>query len=618
MKKQDYFFIILVFLMIAPVLLQGNTTFTFADFNDGKADKNGLGFVASSFQRDGGTCVFSAENNYDNVYGRFGYSLCLAYDVRTPNCFAGYWSKMHGMNLSGYRYLSFYVKGATGREFFKVQIKIQNGGADSSKSDVYINDFIEGGLSTEWKKVVIPLDAFIQLKNRTQVDELIFVFENYQSSMNGSVLKSAVYIDNIVFGTKSPGYLTIDNFGDLFTPLAIGGNAGSGGNLGTVSNFISTDYFNLHPNGLKLNYNVNAGTSYAYYFMIPGGGEDGWTKANRDLSAYQDFSFSIRAESQAKNPCGIKAEVKDYSENGTGEPFYVITNSASRHIRTNWQKFSIALSNFRDFDSVKLDPSRVQELVFTFENGNASNKIGTVYIDEIQFEEAGFSNKTAVPQAPWALTDNGNPVSDNFTLNNNSKLMVQAGSASTDPLLECVRFEFSRDGVNWHVFKTDYDVSDSSYEAGIDPDNFSFGDVVLLRVVSENIWGHTALLGPFGSVKFSRTGYSAERPGKLISRFAVDNNPFSPNGDDMADTARFVYTLMFPSAVSLKVFDASGGLVYKKEEALQAAGAGQSIEWNGKDMNNAFVKNGLYFYSLEARAQNGSEDKIIQIIGVIK
>lgn len=615
MIKKHVLLLSFLVLIFSQHLLFSNTVFNFADFDDGKADRNNLGFVASAFQNSGGICTLKAESDYANVYGQSGYSLRLDYDVRVPGSFCGYYSKIHSMDMSSYKYLTFYAKGLTGKELFKVQLKVLNGDANSSSSSVYVSDFIDGGLSTGWKKVVIPLDAFINLKSLTQVDEIVFVFENSQSGQNESVLKSSIFIDNIVFGTKFLGYLPVNNFGTMNSSLPIGGNTGAGGNNGWISNVFSSSIYDLSPNSLQLNYNVNAGSSYAFYFMILGGGSDGVTKLPKDLRNYDSYSFNIKAVSPALNPCGIKVEIHDYI-NPSAQPFYRYLDNGITHITPIWQKFSTSLTNFKNVGT--LDKSKIQELAFTFENANVSNSIGTVYVDEIQFESSSFSNKLAIPQKPWSLMDNGQAINDNFVLNNNSKLIVSAGSSSSDPLLESVRFEFSQDGANWHVLKRDYDVSGTSHEVDVNPDNFSGNNLYYLRVVSENIWGNTNVLGPFKSIQVAKTGFSDDRPGKLICKFSIDNNPFSPNGDGIKETAVFHYMLLSKADISFRILNTSGEVVYKKEIPSQPGGTDIPLTWDGKDLNNNIVKNGVYYYKISAKGADGTSDKIIQVIGVIK
>ncbi|MBU1077006.1 MAG: gliding motility-associated C-terminal domain-containing protein [Spirochaetes bacterium] len=616
--KRILFFALAVFL--ATPVLRANTVFILNDFNDGELNHNSLGGVSSFFKNGGADCVPAIENDISRVYGRSGYSLRLDYDVSAADSYSGFWTKLDGYNLSGYNYLSFWVKGATGKEFLKVQLKVKNASDINRKqSAVYADNYMTGGMSTDWKKVIIPLDAFFNVNDLTQVDELVFVFENYQTSANDGVIKSSVYIDNIIFGTKFLGFLTIDNYSDILTPCALGGNVGSGveGTGTTLSALIVNSVYNPFPNALKLSYSFVLPDTWAYYFMVLGGGDDLWSEIDHDLSRYNKLSFNVKADNSNLNPQGIKIEVHDTVNYGVGQPFYKIVTNAAKHIETNWQNFRIDLTNFQDFNANKLDTSEVYQVVFTFEQANAFDQSGIIYLDDIQFESSSYLTNPSAPTAPYGLTDNGTTLVDNSTLTYNSKLFVNAGSSATDPLLECIRWEYSTDQVYWTIFKIDYNVSDTVYEADLNLDNFSERSIYYIRIAAQDIYGTSSILGPVKALKFKKTGYSEERPGKLIQNLEVANNPFSPNADGVADSAEFKYTLTKTADVTVQVFDIKGALIWEKTANGQLLNTSNLIIWNGKDKNNESVRNGVYFYKISAKASD-EDDKIIQVIGVIK
>ncbi|MBN1899214.1 MAG: gliding motility-associated C-terminal domain-containing protein [Spirochaetes bacterium] len=616
MKLKRIVFTFLLMIM-TEALVSANTVLIFNNFNDGEVNHNALGGVSSFFKNGGADCKPFAENRLDYAYGRQGYSLRLDFDVRAADSFAGYWSQLEGFDLSGYNYLSFWIKGETGKEYMKVQIKIENStNTNRAESSVYVDNYLPRGLSTSWQKVVIPLDAFYNINDWSKIQELVFVFENYQTGMNGGATKSSVYIDNIIFGSKFLGFLPVDSFNDNLTPCAPGGNVGVGGESGsTVTSSIVQDDYVSSPNSLNLSYSLTLG-NYAYYFMVLGGGKDLWSKVDHNLSRYKLISFHARAESTNKNPKGIKVEVHHKIELD-GQPFYKILTNASKHLETSWQQFKIDLTNFKDFSLNDLNMTQINEVVFTFEEGNAIVNSGSVYIDDILFEASGYTNNPAPPITPSGLKDNGVSLQDEYTFTFNSKLSVNAGSSLTDPLLECIRWEYSFDNVNWHIFQTDYNTSDTSYESIPNLDNFSEKDIYFLRVVAQDIYGIESVLGPYKSIKFSKTGYSEERPGKLMYKFSVDNNPFSPNSDGTADAANFSYTLTKTANVTVKVFDIKGDLLWEKTMNNQAAGIQNSIVWDGKDKNQTLVRNGVYLYKISASASD-EDDHIIQVIGVIK
>lgn len=336
-------------------------------------------------------------------------SLKLTYNVTTANSYAGYFSHMGGGSLAGYTAVSFYVRGESGGEFFKVELK--NTGTSKyldaregtnyyrNTASVYINDFLDGGVTTSWRKVTIPFKSFANLDGVSSMKELVFTFESSQSGTNGSPKQGAIYIDTIAFENISVPAVKIEAAGDKVLVDSLGGNMGvTPPERGSLSFAPLTDASHTCTNALKFNFDVSAVGSYAAAYFIFGGGytdntvekpdKGGWIKVPQDFSAYNYITFWARGESDTSNPTGFKVELHDFTGIGTGEPFYVITPGASNHLTATWQKYSIPLSSFKDWDSTVLNKSVVAELTFTIEYWNTpgGKEIGAMYIDDVQFE----------------------------------------------------------------------------------------------------------------------------------------------------------------------------------------------------------------------------------------
>ncbi len=591
-----------------------NKIFIINDFDDGIVNKNSFGGIANYFQSGGADCEVEAECNPDNVYGRVGYSLKLTYNVSPIDSFSGYWSKLEGADLSEYKYISFWIKGAAGGEYLKVEFKNNSADSNQNKAWVYIDDYLEGGVTTEWKKVVIPLDAFLNINDWKDMKELIFTFENYQSRMNSRPLKGTVYIDNIILGTYFLGYVKIDSFNDKLGWMAIGGNIGTTTGDGSISYSFSSSIYNKFPNSLKLDYDVSVGNSWAALYGILGGGATGWTKLPHNFSNYDLLSFYIKAESTNKNPCGIKIELHDYI-NPQNQPFYKIEKDSSTNIKTNWQQFKISLSDFKNSTSTPLDKTCIQEIVFTFENSNVSNTIGTVYIDDVQFEVTGYTEDKTPPSTPYNLLCNGEKVKDQYIFKQNCELTVNADSSASDPTLECVRFEYSTDGGNtWSIIGIDYDTSDTTYSTIWDLLGLAETSDYQVRVVAQDVMGNETIMSPFLGTGISHTGFKKQRAGALIKSIIVPNNPFSP----AEQTATFTYILSASADVYFKIFDINGNLVWEKDEGEKSGNIKYTIVWDGTDKDGNEVRNGLYFYKLCAKDKAGEKDEIIHIIGVVR
>ncbi|PIS31360.1 hypothetical protein COT42_01310 [Candidatus Saganbacteria bacterium CG08_land_8_20_14_0_20_45_16] len=98
-------------------------------------------------------------------------------------------------------------------------------------------------------------------------------------------------------------------------------------------------------------------------------------------------------------------------------------------------------------------------------------------------------------------------------------------------------------------------------------------------------------------------------------------NPFSPNGDGLADTTKIFYQLSQPAQVKIRLVDLAGRLVRHWGFAAgvpdRSTIGNNEVEWDGRDEAGNYVKNGLYLgYIL---AESGGETKKTKLqIAVLK
>ena len=313
-----------------------------------------------------------------------GGCLKLEYNVDAADTYAGYYSLLGGASLVtpvAYTAVSFYVKGAAGGEFFKIQLK-----KTSSSAAVYITDYLDGGVTTGWQKVTVPFHNFVNLDNGDSMTEFVIVFENAQSATNGSLTHGTVYIDNITFETTTVPVVRIDHFGDKLGTCALGGNMGTMTGAGGV---ISYSFSNIageysgYPYGLNLNYDVTAYGAWAGVWSLFGGGADGWTAVPHDFSAYNYLYIGVRGSSTG-NPKEIKIELVD---SGGSKAVRINTITAS------WQYWRIPLVFNANANPgfIGLDKSSIKQLNIIVEGNQVGyangNKSGNVYIDSVQFEQ---------------------------------------------------------------------------------------------------------------------------------------------------------------------------------------------------------------------------------------
>jgi hypothetical protein len=145
-----------------------------ADFDDGHKP-NLINGDYGAWDKDGNDptqfCVESFDRKH--AYGGRGCCLQLDYDVDSPNmpAYNGFWMRLEKLDLSKWKYLCFYVKGDPEIGFtekFKVEIKNFKG---------QIATFLVNGVSSEWRKVVIPLDKMVKDADFSEVYEFTIVFD---------------------------------------------------------------------------------------------------------------------------------------------------------------------------------------------------------------------------------------------------------------------------------------------------------------------------------------------------------------------------------------------------------------------------------------------------------
>ncbi len=113
-----------------------------------------------------------------------GYAIRLDYDVDSPNpAYNGFWMKLNGEDATPYNTLNFFVKGDAKAGYtkrFKIELKDM-----TNKPSAYI----VSGVTDQWQKISIPFEKFRRIENWNALNELVFVFDDINSSpKTGSIL----------------------------------------------------------------------------------------------------------------------------------------------------------------------------------------------------------------------------------------------------------------------------------------------------------------------------------------------------------------------------------------------------------------------------------------------
>ena len=183
--------VILLVSMVFMVTGTGNAAILkVADFDSGQKPNN-LGGDFGAWDKDPTdftqTCLdsFSSEVKC----GDKGYSLKLTYDVDSPEpAYNGFWTKLQNQDLKSYKELVFFVKGDEEKGFtkrFKVELK----------NPTQVGSFLVSGLTSEWQKVIVPLNKFKRITDWSKMTEFVVVFDDLTSNPKEGI----IYFDDICF-----------------------------------------------------------------------------------------------------------------------------------------------------------------------------------------------------------------------------------------------------------------------------------------------------------------------------------------------------------------------------------------------------------------------------------
>jgi len=374
------------------------------DFNDG-LDPNLWGGINLLFKTLYGTETATYSYDSANDLNSNGNALKIYYNVPYNEAFSGVEMKLNVgseiRNLSEYKYLSFWMKSDQTGDPVKIEMKNGSSGKRNN-AKLYIVDYLDGGITSDWQQVNIPLDAFSNLDNFENLKSIVFVFEHDYAVLSGYPTEGTIYIDNIEFKKSLLGYVRIDHFPDQWGLDALGANIGDTGSEDGIHQH-SYDAANYHnfSYGLKSEYDIRLLNEWCGLFMIFGGAgegsEDGYTPRPFDFSAYSMITLWVKSEDADNTPDKIKIELKDDrtvldpSNPPSFSRAYIPTDAENPvPISDTWTKYEVKFSNFtQDGGDPALNTGGIKQLTIVYENTQISSddQLGVVYYDEIQFEE---------------------------------------------------------------------------------------------------------------------------------------------------------------------------------------------------------------------------------------
>ncbi len=467
-------------------------------------------------------------------------------------------------------------------------------------------------------------------------------------------------IDNVRLYRSTSTLKLFDDFDDLNATNRFGGISGAFAGIPTavssgtcVASFVTTTTFS-GTGALELRYDVS-GTDEAGGGMYAGY----WTQLNGvSLAGTTHLSFMVKGTEGGER---FKIELGNNTNDVRVQAYTTVTDA--------WQEVRIPLADFSG-----LAPASPGNLVFVFENSVNSvlNRptSSTLYIDDVKFLTPGGENEliatldtmddipntigkwAAYGQTSGALaaiagksgadTDRALQISYNFSsasdwavMERDTHLNVADGTAfrfhykGTGASNNLELKVMDKNGVTFR--KTLYGVTSTNGEwktAQIPYKEMTYfsgnGAQVLDLSKLETIWIAVAKgEGGAGSVWLDELEYYATpgytySGGRMISTFALQNNPVSPNGDGLNDKARFVYRLSDSALIKLEIFSLKGEKLHASEKRVTADANEHIIEWDALDDDGKRVDNGLYLYRVTAEGYDGQKDTVTNVLGVIR
>lgn len=310
-------------------------------------------------------------------------SIKYMYEFAGGNSFVGGYLIVTA-DLSKYRTMTFYIKGAKGGETFEIGMNdvVSNRREDAVLAGS-IYRYLPNGVTTEWQKVTIPLSDWFG-PNLSQVYSFVF---NFNEEGRG-----IFWIDEITFHTEllvdresdieKQGYLLLDNFDHNDLNL-LGRKTNAYKKLPSVCQFSRVSDVRGRPSttlravpsevegrSLKLAYNKE-GTGWCGYYTLLNQIDGEYF----DLSWYDKISFKVKGEKGGET-FEIGMADRNWLTIGDSVKAGPVEKYLPGGITTEWQEVMIPLTDFG-----LLDLTQMGSFVINFHK----RQEGVLYVDDLKF-----------------------------------------------------------------------------------------------------------------------------------------------------------------------------------------------------------------------------------------
>jgi hypothetical protein len=276
-------------------------------------------------------------------------------------------------DISNYSTLTFMIKGKTGQEAFEIGL---NDTVSNKREDAVmvgsIYRYLPGGLTTDWQRVVVPLEDFFG-SDLSRVYSLVFHYNELG--------KGTFWVDDIRFDTEhlanredeiyKAGYLLLDDFDHCDLNL-LGRKANTYKRLPSVCESSRTLSQRVTDKGrsLKLVYNKESTGWCGYFTML--NQIDG---EYYDLSKYKSVSFMVKGQKGGET-FQIGMADKNWINIGDSLKAGQIEDFLPGGVKTEWKEVVVPLEKFG-----ALDLTQMGAFVIDFNKKQS----GTLYIDNLKF-----------------------------------------------------------------------------------------------------------------------------------------------------------------------------------------------------------------------------------------
>jgi hypothetical protein len=599
------------------------------------------------------------------VAGLTGNAIQLDYDFGSGEWVAIKREDFANVDISSGDAIRFYYKGSGDSNHLKFQISDADG-------DVFDRKLANLSNISNWTRAILTFDSLSHWEgtgdgtlDTANISKIAFAIN---VSEGGAGRMAIDALESYQLNTPSVSLL-VDNFNCGSPPNDLGGNAGiydpyPNDPTETCAESYDRDAEEA-PYALKLTYDRGASSYCGYWSKMKSDG------TGRDLSGFAggDLKFWLKGEDG-----GEKFKIELHDQGGSAPSVQLKDYPGfDSGATTSYKEVTIPLADFTG-----LDLTKVTELVITFDKAPNS---GTVYIDDIRFVKSGTSLEGAIASlddmdepAPISGWENyGADEDKGITTTSLDSISGQDGRA-----LE-LTYKFNRGDIDdWVVIERDW----GRNIAGSDSIRFKYkgtGDANNLElrvrdkngtIFSKKIFHITDTGGewktatiPYEELSLLTSGtysngdtataldltkietitflvtrgdggsgtliidqlevlevedFRKGRGDALIKSIVVPDNPISPNNDGIKDRASFKFELARYANVTLKIYDLAGNLVRRIDGGEMEPDIEHIIYWDARDNSQDLVRNGLYFYLLEAKDLNRKTDRVKHVIGVIR